>query len=180
MSPESVSSLETLGEVAITILGFTGLVTAVQMRGRRAFAGPIAGLTVTLFFVSGLVVFASFLPGTLYLKIATGPPSWDVAFRILLGAHVLVWLLAFPFMRQAGFLLEEIPQPDRTVGFVMIAAGISTVIVELLVVLGFLTTDLPFYYRAILVTLVLIGMGSFILVLFALDRNSEEDSSGSS
>jgi hypothetical protein len=169
MSPESVSSLETLGEVAITILGFTGLVTAVQMRGRRAFAGPIAGLTVTLFFVSGLVVFAS-----------TGPPSWDVAFRILLGAHVLVWLLAFPFMRQAGFLLEEIPQPDRTVGFVMIAAGISTVIVELLVVLGFLTTDLPFYYRAILVTLVLIGMGSFILVLFALDRNSEEDSSGSS
>jgi hypothetical protein len=163
--------LETFGEIAITIMGFTGLVGALQMRGRRAFVGPGAGVIVTLLLVSALVVFAAFLPGTIQLKVISADETWRTAFDVLLGAHLFTWLLAFPYMRHTGLLLNALPQPDRTIGLVMLFVGISATSTEVLVVSGLIESNLPFLYRGVLLALLLIGMSSFVLVLFALDRD---------
>ena len=170
MNPEVTAHLQTLAEIAIALAGFTGLVGAIQARGGKGLAGPEMAVICTLIAVSGLVLFAAFVPGTVSLLTDNEEDIWKWSFRSLLFAHVLAWVVSAPFVLRLGPTLGLLAEPQRSVGRVATSLGLSAVVVEAAVVVGYLVEHLAFIYQSLLLVLVSIAFTAFVMLLFGLER----------
>ena len=170
MDPGIAADFQTLAQIAITLMGFTGIIGVIQTRGGHALAGPEAGLIVTLLVVSSLAIFASFIPSTIFLLVEDEVSMWKWSFRVLLVAHIFAWIIAIPFMLRAGILLEALPEPERTITRTFALVGMSAVVSEAAVVLGYGVTHSDFIYQCVLVALVAIGFMAFVLLMFGINR----------
>jgi hypothetical protein len=170
MDAAIAADFQTLAQIAITLVGFTGIIGVIQARGGNALAGPEAGLIATLLVVSALAVFASFIPGTVALVIGNEADMWKWSFRVLIVAHIGAWIVATPFMLRAGLLLGKLPEPERSITRLFALIGMTTVVAEGFVVFGQAAPYSAFIYQFILITLVAIGFVSFVLLMFGLNR----------
>lgn len=94
-------ALATIAQVAITLLGFTGVVAVLGRRARGVWTGLEIATFRTLLEASATALFASFLPGVLTLAMASDLAPWRIA-NLVLGAVHLAFFIAF-FWRIRGF-----------------------------------------------------------------------------
>ena len=170
MDPAIAADFQTLAQVAITIMGFTGIIGVLQTRGGEGLTGPEIALVATLLVVTALAVFASFIPGTVALIYSGETIMWKWSFRILLVAHIVAWGISVPFMARSGLLLEQLPEPQRFVTRLFAVFGLSAVVVEALVVSGMYTGYAAFLYQCILLLMVSIAFISFVFLMFGLNE----------
>ncbi|MGR8950683.1 MAG: hypothetical protein ACU84Q_21790 [Gammaproteobacteria bacterium] len=170
MEPAIAADFQTLSQIAITIMGFTGIIGALQSRGGKGLTGPEVALVATLLVVTAFAVFACFIPGTVALICPEDTAMWKWSFRVLLVAHLVAWAIGIPFMLRSGFLLEQLPEPQRTVTRLFAVLGLSAVVVEAIVVTGNFIVYSAFLYQCILILMVSIAFMSFVFLMFGLNE----------
>jgi hypothetical protein len=170
MDPAIAADFQTLAQIAITLMGFTGIIGVIQTRGGTALAGPEAGLIATLLVVSTLAVFAAFIPSTLVLILNDMASTWVWSFRVLFIGHIIAWVIATPFLLRSGLFLQKLPQPERSITGFFALLGMVAVIAEGIMILGYASAYSAFIYQCVLIALVAIGFMSFVLLMFGLNR----------
>jgi hypothetical protein len=170
MDPAIAADFQTLSQIAITIMGFTGIIGVLQTRGGEGLSGPEVALVATLLVVTAFAVFASFIPGTVALLYSDEVAMWRWSFRVLLAAHILAWAISIPFMSRSGLLLELLPEPQRFVTRLFALFGLSAVLAEALIVLGHFEPYSAFVYQCILLLMVSIAFMSFVFLMFGFNK----------
>ena len=170
MDPAVAADFQTLSQIAITIMGFTGIIGALQTRGGKGLTGPEIALVASLLVVTAFAVFASFIPGTVALIYPEDEARWKWSFRVILIAHLVAWAISIPFMIRSGFLLEQLPEPQRSITRLFALLGMSAVVIEILVVSGNLVGYSAFLYQCILLLMVSIAFMSFVFLMFGLNE----------
>ncbi len=170
MDPAIAADFQTLAQIAITLMGFTGIIGVIQLRGGKSLTGPEVALAATLLVVTAFAVFASFIPGTVALITENEGDMWKWSFRVLIVAHVIAWVVSIPFMLRSGLFLELLPEPQRSIMRLFALLGMTAVVVEGAIVLGYMEPYSAFVFQCILILMVSIAFLSFVFLMFGLNR----------
>lgn len=158
----SEALLSTLTQVAVALVGFTGVVAILGHRNQGTWtAGERLQLRV-LVETSLTALFASLTPGLLLLALSSDELVWRLA-NLVLGALHLANFVAF--LRRARAASTTWGQ--RILGL----SGIVTILAHFLAAIGVLPW-LEFIFVAGLIQQLFIATHNFVLLLFPLDAEA--------
>ena len=141
---EQTETLQTIAEIAIALVGFSGIVAVLGRRssGRWSLSERIRFRS--LLEQSLLVVFLSFLP-SLLLRSTSPEAAWRLSNGLCGVAHVVLLVLGLVRWRGAGWKLPAHEPAAPLFGYLVPSAlgigSIAIVFVQLLVAIGFAVID---------------------------------------
>ena len=151
-------------ELGIALVGFAGIVGAVRRRSETPLSELERFKLALLLILSGIVALLGFVP-----TIASSYPGvedvWRRSITALLSLHILSWFAAIPFIRAGGgVLLRSFPDRDRYGFFFFSILGISELVLEAAVALGYL----PEYARMLYIVATLTAMSTAVCAFLSL------------
>lgn len=156
--------LQTISEVAIALVGFSGVVAVLGHRGRGRWSDAEIVQLRTLVEPGIVVLFASFLPAMLVILLASEEVAWRIS-NGLLATGQLVNVVAF-LARSKETGTTRVHQGLVVITFIVMGAHFLTAFgvisnYKLVFILG-------------LVLGLIVSTYNFLLLLFPRDRNNEE------
>ena len=157
----SETLISTLTQVAVALVGFTGVVAVLGHRNQGTWtAGERLRLRV-LVETSLTALFASLTPGLLFLALSSDAVVWRYSNLVLGGLHLANFLAFFRRARMAPTTWGQ-----RILGLV----GIATITAHLLAASGVLRWP-ELIFVAGLIQQLFIASYNFVLLLFPLDND---------
>ena len=161
-----LEDLQVLAQIAITLAGFTGIIGVFQQRSGNKLTDRERLHIVNLLQASVVVVFLAFVPACLMRLPNGGVDVWTWSVRILLGVHLIAWIIGSTSLSRFFAIISSLPKLERAVLFgVFLPIGIVTTVLEVFVVAGFWTTYTIFLYEVVLVFFLGIAFFNFIALL---------------
>jgi hypothetical protein len=113
MTAQIPSDFQVFAEIAIALAGFVGIIGALRTREGRGLTDRERLHTAVLLMASVLVLFQAFVPSWLSLLPGAEGQVWRWSMWVLLGTHLLTWVVFVPVLRAAIVVPEQFPQIER-------------------------------------------------------------------
>ncbi len=165
MTEEIPTDLQVLGEIAIGLAGFMGIVSALRSRREGGLSDRERFHMVTLLLSTVFILFMSFVPSVLSLLPGSENQVWAWSIRVLFGSHLLAWAFSIPLHKRGRLVLRELPVVERNLGLLFAVLGAMAMPVELALVLGYFEGLIPFTYVIVVVLFLSFGIYNFFSLL---------------
>ncbi len=160
-----------IAQIAVTLMGFTGIVGALQTRGGAVLDEREKFHIVNLLTTSTLVLFLAFVPTWLQSLPGSDENLWAWSIRVLLAIHICAWIIAIPtFQRGSIFFNQKYRAFERMAGLTVAVLGVVAVGAELLIVGGHYTEYSVFLYEGVLLLFVAVSVFNFLSLLIKPSR----------
>ena len=160
-----IEDLRVLAQIAITLIGFTGIIGVLQSRGGNVLTSHEKLHLVGLLMFSSLVILLAFVPGWIFLLPDIENKEWTWIIRILFLVHIAAWLVAYPVLASGGMLLRKFPLVDRIGASVVSLIGVTAVVAEAFILFGFYESYSPVLYESVLLFFLGSGLFNFMRLL---------------
>lgn len=170
------SDLQVLAEMAITLVGFTGVIGVIQHRSGTVLTDRQKLLVSNLVISAVMVILLAFVPTLLMLVPEGESKVWDRSIQIMLIVHIIAWAVIVPFHKRERLVVAGLPLFEQLLAIVFSVLGILAVAVEVALVLGFRQELIPLVYESVLIFLMALGVTSFVVILLNQESTAHEDS----
>jgi hypothetical protein len=155
----SETLLSTLTQVAVALVGFTGVVAVLGHRDQGTWTSAERLQLRVLVETSLTALFASLVPALLFLATASETTVWRLANLVIGVLHVTNF---------AAFALRARAAPTTTSQRALIVLGVSTIAAHFLAAAGVLPW-LEIIFVAGVIQQIYVASHNFVLLLFPLD-----------
>ena len=162
---EIPSDFQLMGQMAITLAGFTGLIGASQSRDRRARTAREKMHIGLIVQTSAFVIVLGFLPGALFLLPIAVDKLWRISITVMAGAHLVTWVVLAIHTNYGRKFLKELHGAELVFGLSSIPFGISALLTEFAVAFGWVSGLTPFLYEIVLILFLIVGLWSFFSLM---------------
>ena len=158
----SYELLQTIGEVAVSLVGFSGVVAVLGHRGRGVWSSEELLQLRTLVEPGLVVLFASLLPGTIHLALESDAVVW----RLSCAALALLGVVGV-----LAFVARSRSTTTTTGQRVLLVLAMLGVVAELLAAVDVLSQRELIFVLGLVLGLV-IAAYNFVLLLFGVGRSA--------
>jgi hypothetical protein len=149
----------------MALAGFTGLIGALRQGGREPLTDRQKLHVTTLLVTSVIVIVFSFVPTWISLLPAAEGHVWEWSMRVLLAVHILAFAITIPFSKLGKVYAASLPLLERNMAHVVNTIGVVAVLVEAIIVFGFMRVLSPFVFEGVMIFFLALGLADFLALL---------------